>query len=174
VALVYVSIGSNIDRYRRIGACLDALVAQFGVLQLSPVYESESVGFTGDHFLNLVARFHCQQPIGELSAALRQIEYDNGRRRRGPKFSSRALDIDILTYDQCIGIISGVELPRGEITENAFVLRPLADIAGADRHPVLARSYAELWQGYDQSSQQLWPVDFCWREVHLPMESGPT
>jgi len=171
VALVFVSIGSNIDRYRRIAACLDALVAHFGALQLSPVYESEAVGFSGDHFLNLVAGFHCQQSIAELSAALRQIEYDNGRRRKGPKFSSRALDIDILTYDQCVGVVDGVELPRGEITENAFVLRPLADIAGAECHPVQAQSYAELWRDYDQSSQQLWPVDFRWRGGSVP--SGP-
>jgi 2-amino-4-hydroxy-6-hydroxymethyldihydropteridine diphosphokinase len=171
LALVYVSIGSNIDRYRRIGACLDALSKQFGALVLSPVYESESVGFSGDPFLNLVARFHCQQSVGELSAALRQIEHDNGRRRTGPKFSSRAMDIDILTYDQCVGAIDGVELPRGEITENAFVLQPLADIAGSELHPLLARSYSALWQDYDQSSQQLWPVEFRWRGADLPMSS---
>jgi 2-amino-4-hydroxy-6-hydroxymethyldihydropteridine diphosphokinase len=118
-----------------------------------------------------VSRFHCQQSVGELSAALRQIEHDNGRRRTGPKFSSRAMDIDILTYDQCVGAIDGVELPRGEITENAFVLQPLADIAGSELHPLLARSYSALWQDYDQSSQQLWPVEFRWRGADLPMSS---
>jgi 2-amino-4-hydroxy-6-hydroxymethyldihydropteridine diphosphokinase len=174
LALVYVSIGSNIDRYRRIGACLDALALQFGALVLSPVYESESVGFSGDPFLNLVARFHCSLPVGALSVALRQIEYDNGRRRQGPKFSARAMDIDILTYDQCVGIIDGVELPRGEITENAFVLQPLTDIAADEQHPQLRRSYAALWRDYDQSSQALWPVDFRWRGALLPMCSEPT
>jgi len=46
------------------------------------------------------------------------------------------------------------------VLKNAFVLRPLADIAGNDRHPETARSYAEHWDAYDQSRQRLWPADF--------------
>lgn len=163
MATVYVSIGSNINRYQHITASLDALYRQFGELEVSPVYESEAVGFAGNHFLNLVVAFQCQLGVAELSAVLRGIEYDNGRRRDGPKFGPRTLDIDILTYDALVGAFDGVLLPRGEITENAFVLRPLRDIAAAGMHPQLQRSYAELWQAYDQASQKLWPVDFHWR-----------
>ena len=167
VSQVYVSVGSNIDRYHHISASLDALAGHFGQLSISPVYESESVGFDGSNFLNLVVGFSCRQAVGELSELLRGIEYDNGRRRVGPKFSPRTLDIDILTFDHCIGLIDGVELPRDEITKNAFVLLPLADIAASDRHPVLKQTYQQMWQDYDQASQKLWKVDFNWRGENI-------
>jgi 2-amino-4-hydroxy-6-hydroxymethyldihydropteridine diphosphokinase len=163
LALVYLSIGSNMDRYQRISASLDALTDIFGELSISSVYESEAVGFDGDNFLNLVVGFNCRQTVGELSQLLRQVEYDNGRRRVGPKFGPRTLDIDILTYDDCVGRCDGIDLPRDEISKNAFVLLPMAEIAAQTLHPVFNETYAELWQAYNQSSQKLWPVDFEWR-----------
>ncbi len=163
MATVYISIGSNIERYRHITAALDALAEQFGELEISPVYQSESVGFEGDDFLNLVVAMQVDEAVGELSGLLRAIEDNNGRRRDGPKFSSRTLDLDILTYDDRAGMIDGVQLPRDEITKNAFVLRPLADIAPGVMHPELAVTYAVLWMDYDKAWQKLWAVDFQWQ-----------
>ena len=162
MARVYISIGTNIDRERYVTAALDALADWFGDLQISPVYESESVGFDGSPFLNLVVGVDTDLSVGELSRRLKQLEADNGRRRDVPKFSARTLDLDILTYGDRTGIIDGVELPRGEILKNAFVLRPLADIAPDTVHPVCGKSYRDLWRTYD-TGQKLWPVDFIWR-----------
>jgi len=161
---VYLSLGSNIERERNIAAALDALADNFGELIVSTVYESEAVGFKGDNFYNLVVAIQTQLPVGELSSCLKSIEDQNGRTRLGPKFSGRTLDIDILTYGLFFGEIDGVELPRDEITKNAFVLCPMAEIAGSDLHPELKQSYEELWQAYDRASQHLWPVDFTWRD----------
>ncbi|MBY4676064.1 2-amino-4-hydroxy-6-hydroxymethyldihydropteridine diphosphokinase [Marinobacterium arenosum] len=171
MAWVYVSIGSNTDRERYILSCLDALAERFGALQLSSVYESEAVGFTGDNFYNLVAGFETELPVGQLSAALKAIEDANDRCRQGPKFSGRTLDIDILTYDQLTGDCDGVKLPRGEILKNAFVLRPLAELAPQAAHPLNGQSYSELWQAYDQASQKLWPVDFSWQGCQFSYSS---
>ena len=55
MALVYLSLGSNIDREHHIGAALDALADRFGALEISTVFESVAVGFEGDSFYNLVA-----------------------------------------------------------------------------------------------------------------------
>lgn len=162
MAQVYVSIGSNQDRTRYIRASLDALSERFGDLQLSSVYESEAVGFDGDNFYNLVAGFSSDLPVGELSRLLKSIEDDNGRCRKGPKFSGRTLDIDILTFDELIGDHDGVQLPRDEILKNAFVLLPLAEIAPEGLHPEVAQSYQALWQGY-KGDQKLWSVDFEWQ-----------
>ena len=167
MARVFVSIGSNIDRYRHITCALDALDAEFDDLLISRVYQSESVGFEGDDFLNLVVAFNCEQNLGELSKWLRQVEDSNGRRRDGPKFSSRTLDIDILSYDQLVGTIDGVQLPRDEISRNAFVLRPLVDIAPDALHPELKKSYQSLWNAYDKPKQKLWPVDFLWQDKKI-------
>lgn len=159
---IYLSLGSNVNRHKNIVAALDALSAMFGELQVSSVYESKSVGFDGSNFFNLVVGAETLLPIVELSEKLKRIEDDNGRKRNGPKFSPRTLDIDILTYGDFVGVESGVELPRAEITKNAFVLLPLAEIAPQLLHPQLQKSYQQLWGEYDQSSQSLWSIDFEW------------
>ncbi len=158
MARVYLSLGSNIERERYIRAGLAALRQAFGELIVSPTYESESVGFDGDNFFNLVVGMDTELAVGELQRRIKAIEDDNGRERSGPKFSSRTLDIDILTYDDCVGEVDGVMLPRDEILTNAFVLLPLADVAGDELHPQVQRTYAELWAAYDKSKQALWPV----------------
>lgn len=159
---VYISIGSNIDRERYVSAALDALVVWFEELQISPVYESEAVGFNGSPFLNLVVGIKTSLSVGELSRAFKQLESDNGRRPGALKFSARTLDLDILTYGEAVGQMDSVELPRGEILRNAFVLRPLADIAPDVKHPICRKNYRELWQAYS-TDQKLWPVDFSWQ-----------
>ncbi len=159
---VYLSFGSNIDREHNIRSGLDALARHFPQLLLSPVYESSAVGFDGEAFLNLVVAIDTELSVGELSAMLRAIEADHGRTRGEKKFASRTLDIDILTYGDAVGVIDGVELPRDEILKHAFVLKPLADIAPEERHPLLQKNYAELLAAKDFSSQSLWPVPFQW------------
>lgn len=51
---VWLSLGSNMDREHNIRSAITALEKVFGRLIISPVYESDAVGFTGDPFLNLV------------------------------------------------------------------------------------------------------------------------
>lgn len=170
MAKVYVSIGSNIDRDVYINNALTCLQKNFGHLVISSVYESEAVGFTGDNFYNLVAGFETELSVGELSALLKNIEDQNDRCRKGPRFSGRTLDIDILTYDQLAGDHDGVQLPRDEITKNAFVLWPLAEIAGREQHPVSLISYEQLWADYEKDSQQLWSVEYIWQGHSLPAE----
>jgi 2-amino-4-hydroxy-6-hydroxymethyldihydropteridine diphosphokinase len=153
----------------RIGAALDALHAEFGELLLSPVYESDSVGFEGDNFYNLVVGIQSEKSVGDISASLKKIENDNGRDRTAPRFGPRSLDIDILTVDDICGQRDGVQLPRDEILKNAFVLLPMADLAPQSLHPKTGKSYAEHWQQYDKSKQNLWSVEFIWQGRKLPV-----
>jgi|SRR5690554_625930 len=171
MARVYISIGSNIDRYHHVTTALDALQQWFGELVISPVYESESVGFSGSDFLNLVVGVDTALPVGELSARFKRLERDNGRKPQAPKFSPRTLDLDILTWDDATGVVDDVELPRAEIVKNAFVLRPLADIAPEECHPVCQQSYRALWQAY-RADQKLWPVDFTWQGRQISKAVG--
>jgi 2-amino-4-hydroxy-6-hydroxymethyldihydropteridine diphosphokinase len=162
MAKVYLSLGSNIERYKRIGAALDALVEQFGELIISPVYESVSVGFEGDNFLNLVVAMDTDIPVGTLSNALREIENNNGRVRAGSKFSARTLDIDILTYGNEVGLIDGIELPRDEITKYGFVITPLVDIAANELLPGSDKTYQSIAAELSLDEKELWPVEFRW------------
>lgn len=168
MAQVYVSIGSNQDRTRYIRASLDALHAAFGELSLSSVYESEAVGFEGDNFYNLVAGFHTSLTVGQLSKMLKQIEDENGRCRQDPRFSGRTLDIDILTYDQSVGVVDGIQLPRDEVYSSAFVLLPMAELIPNDCNPENGQTYASMWQAYAEP-QALWKVDFDWNNQRISM-----
>ncbi|WP_339065406.1 2-amino-4-hydroxy-6-hydroxymethyldihydropteridine diphosphokinase [Teredinibacter turnerae] len=158
MAFVLLSVGSNIDRELNIRSGIHALRMAFGELKCSPVYESEAVGFDGANFLNLVVALNTAQSVAELSAGLREIENTHGRNRGEPKFSSRTLDIDILTYDNSVGVVDGVELPRREILKNAFVLLPMADLVPDERHPQVNKTYAQLWREFGDESQKLWEI----------------
>lgn len=158
MARVYLSLGSNIEKEKNIGNGLASLNAEFGEALSSRIYESEAVGFEGDNFYNLVVRIDTHKSISALSACLREIENNHGRDRNAPKFSARSLDIDILTYDDLVGELEGVELPRKEILEHAFVLWPLSEIAPDDVHPLSKTTYQELWAGFDLAGQHIWQL----------------
>lgn len=143
---VYVGIGSNLERETKIRAAVEALRERFGELELSPVYNSESVGFDGSDFLNLVAGFDTDLGIEALVAILHQIEDRLGRDRSLPKFASRPIDIDILLYADEIVDLPGIRVPRQEIQENAFVLKPLQDLLPQRCHPETGERFAEMWQ----------------------------
>lgn len=159
--MVFVSIGSNIDRENNIRGGVAVLREHFGELRLSTVYESEAVGFAGDPFYNLAASFETDAAPEEVVAVLRAIEDRFGRMRTGPRFSSRTLDIDLLLYGDAV-FEQPVVIPREEITRNAFVLLPLAELAPDQVHPHTGKTYRRLWQEFDRTSQPLWPVAFAW------------
>lgn len=162
---VFLSLGSNINRVNNINSCLKSLSQVFGNVCCSPVYESEPVGFQGGYFYNLTVKITTELSLEALTQLLKNIEDKNGRVRGGKKFSSRTLDIDILTYDDLCGTFNGIELPRPEIFFNAFVLLPMADLAPDELEPKTKLSYSELWLERKEDilkKQKLWQVDFDW------------
>lgn len=159
MAHIYISVGTNVDRDQNTRAAIAGISHFFNNLVLSSVYESESVGFNGDNFYNMVVGADSSLSVKDTVAALKQIEADNGRRRGELKFSNRTLDLDLLVYDDII-TTDGVVLPRDELDKNAFVLWPMAEIAPELIHPTRGVRYVELWQQYDKNKQKLWTVPF--------------
>jgi len=155
---VYVSVGSNIERDHNIRSGLEALRERFGDLALSSIYESEAYGFEGDNFYNLVVGFDSDEDLYSVARALQHIEDRHGRVRSGPRYSSRTLDLDLLIYDDLQLHEPGLVLPRPDILKRAFVLGPLAEIAGELKHPVAGKTYAELWDAFDKSRHGIWRV----------------
>ena len=119
-------------------------------------------GFDGSPFYNMVVGFQTEQNLEQLSKTLRDIEFRFGRELNAKKFSPRTLDLDILLYGDLIQT-EPVQLPRDEITFNAFVLWPLAEIAPQQVHPVLKETYQSLWQKFDKTTQQLKIIPFNWQ-----------
>ena len=159
--VILISIGSNIERERYTRQSVVALKQHFSNVTVSSVYESEAVGFNGNPFYNLVARAETDMSVDDVCNILKIIEKENGRVHSAKKFCARTLDLDLLTFDDRV-INEPVVLPRDEITFNAFVLWPLAELVPNDIHPVTKQSYAQMWQAFDKQKQQLWPIDFTW------------
>ncbi|WP_078121075.1 2-amino-4-hydroxy-6-hydroxymethyldihydropteridine diphosphokinase [Thiosocius teredinicola] len=151
---VWVSIGSNIDRENNIRGALTELRHSFGDVIVSPVYETPAVGFCGDAFFNLVVGFDTELPPARLHQLMREIEARHGRERSSPKFSSRTLDLDLLTYGDAVTNEGGKVLPRDEITRYAFVLAPLVDVAGDELHPELRETYRSLWERMSMENKE--------------------
>ena len=161
-ARVYVGLGSNVDRETRLRQAVAGLRDAFGEVQLSPVYDSAAVGFEGYDFLNLVAGFDTEYTVEQVAAIFRDIENRLGRDRSLPKFASRSIDLDILTYGDLLLDLPGLRIPREEILENAYVLKPLQDLAPQARHPETGQTYAELWLQMEPRAPRLvlYPLDF--------------
>ncbi|ASP46700.1 2-amino-4-hydroxy-6-hydroxymethyldihydropteridine diphosphokinase [Cognaticolwellia beringensis] len=162
---IYISLGSNINRQHYIEQGLNALTDAFGTLTLSSLFESEAVGFAGKAFYNMVVGVSTELTLAEVAETLREIEFAHGRSLNAKKFSPRTLDLDLLLYDVII-TEEPAQIPRNEITTNAFVLWPLAEIAGHLVHPIVDQSYEELWQQYDQNQQQIKKVPLIWARVN--------
>lgn len=155
---VFVGIGSNVEPERRVREAMRQLRRRFGGIKLSPIYRNPAIGFKGNDFLNFVASFECRESAAEVHAALDEIELRCGRVRGGPRFAPRTLDLDLLLYGDLIED-TPIKLPRPEILEFAYVLKPLAELAPGRRHPVTGRSFAEHWHDFTGKNQTLVAVE---------------
>lgn len=156
---VYFSLGSNVDAEANLRLGVDELSRRLGPLAVSPVYRNKAVGFEGDDFLNLVVGADTDLEIDALVEHIEAIHVLAGRRRGRNRFAPRTLDIDLLTYGDVVSDGPPVRLPRKDVLEYSFVLKPLADIAAAERHPVTGLAYAEHWRALASDAHPLTQVE---------------
>ena len=145
---IWVSLGSNIDREANIRAAVSELSRLLGDGIVSPVYETDAEGFEGPAFYNLVTGYETDRPPAELIALFRELEERLGRKRSNARFDSRTIDIDLLTWGDMVAEVSGKQLPRDDIADYAFVLKPLSDLAPDEDHPALHKSYRQMWEEF--------------------------
>ena len=157
MATVYVGLGSNIDPEKNLHLGIAELRRRYGQVDVSAVFRSRAVGFDGDDFLNLVARFESESEPSEIAEAISAIHKLAGRDRHGGKWESRPLDIDLLLYND--RVMDEPRVPREDVLEYSFVLRPLAELAPDLVHPLTGRTMLEHWQEFDASRHPLEVVD---------------
>ena len=158
MAAVYLGLGSNVDAGNNLRLAARELRRLFGELVVSPVYRSAPLGFDGPDFLNLVVAVETEASPLDILEHIERIHEIAGRTRGPDKYSSRPLDIDLLLYGDIVDPEPPLRLPRRDILEYSFVLRPLADIAPALVHPVTGRTIGEHWREFDGERHPLTPV----------------
>lgn len=157
--IAYLGLGSNQDAEQILRLAARELRNRFSVQKISAVCRSEALGFDGADFLNAVACIETELKPHELCTQLELIHEVAGRRRRSDKFISRSLDIDLLLYDQLVLNEPPVRLPREDVLQYSFVLKPLAEIAPDYRHPVTGKLLSEHWREFDAASHPVTAVD---------------
>ena len=155
MARVYLSLGSNIDATDNIRLGIRELEKRFGELRTSNIYRSLAVGFDGPDFLNLVAAAQTSMSPEAIHDEIETIHRLAGRSRTTEKFASRPLDIDLLLYDDLVLDEPPLHLPRSDILEYSFVLKPLVELAPEVVHPLTGKTLAWHWQEHDQQRHAL-------------------
>lgn len=143
-----MGVGSNIAPKKNILLALPKLEKLFSELRFSPIYESPAHGFDGDNFLNFVVSAYSEHDLACVVTALKHIEFEQGRKPNDSKCSSRYIDIDILMFGDLCGQFDSISLPRADILQYDFVLKPLADLCPKWRHPLNNRTFEQLWLDY--------------------------
>lgn len=159
MAQVYLGLGSNIDPEANLRIAIAALRRHYGDLAISNTYRNAAVGFEGDDFLNLVVGFDSDEQPLEIQRRIEAIHAMSGRQRGGARFASRPLDVDLLLYGELVIDKPPLRLPRSDVLEYSFVLRPLAEIAPELVHPVTGRTMLDHWQECDTAGHPMTLVD---------------
>lgn len=162
----HVAMGSNVgSREMHLRQARRELAQSVGIRvdAASGVYETEPVGPSTRRFLNAVLRLEVRLSAPDLLARLLAIERGAGRRRRGPRWGPRTLDLDLLLYGAERIARPGLCVPHPRLHERAFVLVPLCDVSPGVRHPLLGRSARELLDALGPGARQdLWPRADVW------------
>jgi 2-amino-4-hydroxy-6-hydroxymethyldihydropteridine diphosphokinase len=148
--VAYIGLGSNLDDPRR--QVSQALVELGGMpgsrlLASSSLYRTPPMGPPGQpDYINAVAQIETALSPHALLDALQAIERAHDRVRT-VRWGPRTLDLDLLLYDQQEIADERLCVPHPGLTERAFVVLPLLEIAPTLRVPgfgALAERGAQL------------------------------
>ena len=145
LAAVYLGLGSNLGkRHDNLDRALDFLSQRLRVDRVSSVYDTEPVGNVEQpRFLNMVCQCYTMLAPMQLLALVKGIELKLGRTPAKPN-APRPIDIDILFYGEQVVETPELVIPHPRLSERAFVLVPLAEIAPNLLHPVSGKTIKEL------------------------------
>ena len=141
---IFIALGANLS-HERFGSPRQTLEAALATLdrrgirtvRVSPWYRTAPVPASDQPwYVNAVAEVMSALSADDLLAELHAVEADFGRARSVPN-AARPIDLDLLDFhgEIAVGGRGRAILPHPRMTERAFVLLPLADLAPQWRHP---------------------------------------
>ena len=96
----YLCIGSNRDKTVNMKRAEAMLRSYFTSIRFSPLMETEAIGCPEvERYLNQVAICCCEEPLSEVQAALKQMEWEIGRRPTDKASGRMPIDIDLLQWN---------------------------------------------------------------------------
>jgi 2-amino-4-hydroxy-6-hydroxymethyldihydropteridine diphosphokinase len=150
MTVVYLGLGSNLgNREANLRMAIRALTRLARIADVSSLYESEAMGPPQPRYYNAVAAIETGLRPLPLLRFVKGIEEEIGRRPGGEPNGPRPIDIDILLFGDQVVEEEGLTVPHPRMGDRAFVLIPMAEIAGDVRHPVANQSMAEMAEGVD-------------------------
>ncbi len=142
---VAIALGSNLgDRASHLSFAVERLRTVLPDLRVSGFIDTEPVGVgTQPVFLNGAVAGSTQLSARQLLEFLLALERERGRDR--PFVGApRTLDLDLVLYGTAIIDEPGLTVPHPRFRDRAFVLAPLAEIAGEMQDPVGGLTVREL------------------------------
>lgn len=143
----YIALGANLgDRAGALARAVEALRATPGVrvVAVSRTWETAPVGPPQPAYSNAALALDTELDAIALLARLHAIEAAAGRVRSGKRNLPRSLDLDLLLFGGLVIDADELVVPHPRMSERAFVLEPLAEIAPGLVHPVLGETIAAL------------------------------
>jgi 2-amino-4-hydroxy-6-hydroxymethyldihydropteridine diphosphokinase len=132
VTRAYVGLGANLgEREQMLRLALEKIAAEASieVTAVSTLRETEPVDFLDQpRFLNGAAQVETDLSPRQLLARLQLIECELGRRRAGPRFGPRVIDLDLLLYGSETVSEPGLEIPHPRVHLRRFALEPLSEL----------------------------------------------
>ena len=128
------NLGGDATILQRFVAAREALAA-LGAVRSSALYRAAPIGPAQPDYLNAAVSLAIVdvQPA-ELIASVLELELLAGRDRRGEvHWGPRAIDLDVLVWDERIVDEPGLRVPHPRVHERRFALLPLIDLYGEDR-----------------------------------------
>lgn len=145
--VAFLCLGGNLgNRIENITAAKKAIAAVSGeITDQSAIYETEAWGNDSKNkYLNQVIKINTKLSAEKLLFSLLKIEKKLGRTRGLTKNTDRTIDIDILFFNSEIISLENLEIPHPRLHQRNFVLKPLNEIAGNLKHPILKKTISEL------------------------------